>query len=125
MSARRPLRSRALLLFAGLAMVAIGCEDIRRALTVPDVTLHVTDTSCQTATVRWGDGSPDDTQAVVSLPWSRDLGTASGLILVLTARRECDDEGTITAEVYFDGELEDRGTATGPYAVASAAADFF
>lgn len=118
-------RSLALFLLAALAGSAIHCNEVRRALTVPDVTLRVSDTSCDTATVRWGSGSSDTTEQVVALPWSRNVGSASGLVLVLTARRECDDDDTITAEVLLDGDLEDRGTATGPFAVASASASFF
>ncbi len=121
----RPRGRTTILAVAGFALLAYGCDDARRELTVPDVLLRVTDSSCPTATVRWGDGSPNDTELVVDLPWSRDIGTASGLVLVLTARRECDDSGAVTAEIALDGALEDRGTASGPRAVAAASTSFF
>ncbi len=122
---RRSWRVGASLLVAGLVISIGGCNEVREALGVPKVRLQVTDTSCTMAAVRWGDGSANDVEEVVALPWTRDLGTASGLILVLAARRECDDDATITAEIHLDGALEDRGTARGPFAVAAASVSFF
>lgn len=108
------------------ALVACGaCDDARRLLGTPDISLRVVDTSCPTATVGWGDGSADDPRDQVSLPWERSIGSPAGLVLVLAAARDCDDDGTVTVEIRLDGRLEDRGEATGPGAVAAASTSFF
>jgi hypothetical protein len=102
-----------------------SCDELKQELGLAEISLHVEDTNCETATVGWGDGSDDDPQQVVALPWSQSIGTGSGVVLVLVARRECDDAGTVTAEIRLDGDLEDRGQASGSFAVAAASTSFF
>lgn len=122
---RARCRSRVALTAIALCCVSQACSEVQRELGSPEISLHAADTSCATATVLWGDGTEDDPQQVVTLPWSRSIGSPSGLVLVFAARRECDDDGTIDVEIRLDGRLADRAEASGPHATTAASTDFF
>ena len=57
----------------------------------------------------------------MQLPWSKKI-KVSGIAVAGVAQHDRDNGGTITVEIFTDGDREDQGTGQGPFAVASAAA---
>ena len=77
------------------------------------------DNSCDNAEVTWRDKT-DTQHDMVQLPWSASLHSVKSE-LTIEARRSCDDDGTITVEIYIDGRRSAVGTAAGSHAIARAA----
>jgi hypothetical protein len=107
-----------------LALLILRCGGFGPGFTDADcypLEFRAFDTSCATATVEWEtSGSAfQDGHEVAELPWSRALIFCEGNVSV-RARRGCDDNGITTVEIWFDQNLQERGTAEGANALAQA-----
>jgi PASTA domain len=72
------------------------------------------------ALVTWG-GLGTTRQATVSLPWEQKVPVNEDFVTIV-AQRQSGGSGTITCLVIGDGEVWDRATSSGPYAVCTASA---
>jgi hypothetical protein len=99
-----------------MILPALSCSD-NGILSDSTVRFNVSDTSCPAAFIVYGPGG-SSSSLTANLPWSTSI-RASNTSVVITANRECDNDGMIFVEIWIDGNLAANAAEAGPFAVAA------